>query len=212
MRLGIGDAFIEQPGVHLVVALEPQPRREEPLADQTDLILDLTLLPARGRRAGDRLDQVVTAHLQEAAIVEAGFADKDRLHRRLHVVVDAASAGALEEREGAVVSIKHHLLRLARIGPHKQHPAVTEPDMGNLDDHRRAAQQDDFVAPVELIGLPRSKAQRNIGGGRRLPMLLGPSPGVAAQRIIAALVTAPAQVLEDPDQCQLLTGRLGRIA
>jgi hypothetical protein len=40
-----------------------------------------TLLPARRRRAGDRLDQVVTAHLQEAAIVEAGFADKDRLHR-----------------------------------------------------------------------------------------------------------------------------------
>ena len=63
------------------------------------------------------------------------------------------------------MSIKHHLLRLARIGPHKQHPAVTEPDMGDLDDHRRAAQQDDFVAPVELIGLPRSKAQRNIGGG-----------------------------------------------
>src|SRR5262249_58188840 len=69
MRLGIGDAFIEQPGVHLVVALEPQPRREEPLADEPDLVLDLTLLPARRRRAGDRLDEVMTAHLQEAAIV-----------------------------------------------------------------------------------------------------------------------------------------------
>ena len=84
--------------------------------------------------------------------------------------------------------------------------------MGDLDDHRRAAEQDDFVAPVELVGLPRSKAQRDIGCGRRLPVLLGPSPGVAAQGIVAALVTTPAQVLEDPDQRQPLTGRLGRIA
>ncbi len=41
VRLGVGDAFIEQPGVQLVEALEPQPRREEALADQPDLVLDL---------------------------------------------------------------------------------------------------------------------------------------------------------------------------
>ena len=69
VRLGVGDALVEQPGVQLVVALHPQPRREEPLADQPDLVLDLPLLPARRRRAGDRLDQVMAAHLQEAAIV-----------------------------------------------------------------------------------------------------------------------------------------------
>src|ERR1700677_5188029 len=51
MRLGIGDTLIEQPSVHLVVGLEPNPRREEALADQPDLVLDLTLLPARCRRA-----------------------------------------------------------------------------------------------------------------------------------------------------------------
>src|SRR6202167_2368297 len=51
MRLGIGDTLIEQPSVHLVVGLEPQPRGEEALADQPDLVLDLTLLPARCRRA-----------------------------------------------------------------------------------------------------------------------------------------------------------------
>src|SRR6266550_801175 len=71
MRFGVGDAFIEQPGVHLVVGLEPQPRREEALADEPDLVLDLTLLPARCRRAGDRLDQVMPAHSQEAAVVLA---------------------------------------------------------------------------------------------------------------------------------------------
>jgi hypothetical protein len=46
MRLGVGNAPVRQPGVHLLVALEPQPRREEALADDPDLVLDLTLLPA----------------------------------------------------------------------------------------------------------------------------------------------------------------------
>ena len=97
MRLGVGDTFVDQPGVQLVVALEPQARGEEALAHQADLVLDLALLPARGRRAGDRIHQMMRAHLQEAAIVLPVLADEDRLHRRLHVVVDAARAGALEQ-------------------------------------------------------------------------------------------------------------------
>ena len=99
----------------------------------------------------------MAAHLQEAAIVEAVLADEDRLHRRLHVVVDAASAGPLEQRERPVVGIEHHLLRLARIGAHEQHAAVAEPDMGDLHGHRHAVQQDDLVAPVELVGFPGAK-------------------------------------------------------
>src|SRR5436305_311453 len=91
-----GDAFIEQPGVQLVQGLEPQTRREEPLTHEPDLVLDLPLLPARCRRARDRIDEVVTAHLQEAAIVQALLADEDRRHRGLHVVVDATAASALE--------------------------------------------------------------------------------------------------------------------
>jgi hypothetical protein len=31
---------------HLIVGLEPQPGREEALADESDLVLDLALLPA----------------------------------------------------------------------------------------------------------------------------------------------------------------------
>ena len=205
VRLGVGDALIEQPGVQLVVGLEPQPRREEALADQPDLVLDLSLLPARGRRAGHRIDEIVAAHLQEAAIVEAVLADEDRLHRRLHVVVDAAAAGALEQSERPVVGVEHHLLRLARIGPHEQHPAVTEPDMGDLHGHRHAAQQDDLVAPVELVGFTRREAQRNVGRGRRGAVLLGPSPGVATNGIVAAVIATPAQFLEQPDQGQTFT-------
>src|ERR1700681_679885 len=45
MRLGVSDAFIEQPSVQFVVVLEPQPRREEALTDKPNLVLDLSLLP-----------------------------------------------------------------------------------------------------------------------------------------------------------------------
>ena len=132
----------------------------------------------------------MTAHLQEAAIVEATLANEDSLHHRLHVVVDAAAAGPREQSKGSVVGIEHHLLRLAWIGANEQHAAMTKPDMGDLHDHRHAAQQHDFAAPVELVGFSRSKTQRNIGCSRRLPMLLGPSPGIAAHRIVTTVIAA----------------------
>src|ERR1700735_5607360 len=128
MRLGPGDAFVHEPGVQLVVALEPQPRREEALTHEPDRVLDLALLPARCWRASDGLDEMMRAHLEEAAIVLAILADEDRLHRSLHVVVDAAPAGALEEGKGAFVRVEHHLLRLARVSAHEHHAAVAETD------------------------------------------------------------------------------------
>jgi len=79
MRLGVGDAFVEQPSVQFVKVLEPQPRREEALAHEPNLVLDLALLPARCRGASDRVDQIMAAHLQEAAIVDALLADEDHL-------------------------------------------------------------------------------------------------------------------------------------
>ena len=96
------------------------------------------LLPTRRWRAGGRLNQVVPAHPQEAAVELTVLADEHGVDRGLHVVVDAARAGALEEGEGTVVRVEHHLLGLARIGPHEQHPAVAQPDMRHLDGDRRA--------------------------------------------------------------------------
>ena len=84
--------------------------------------------------------------------------------------------------------------------------------MGDLHDHRHAAQQDDLVAPVKLEGFPRSKTQRDIGCGCRLSALLGPPPGVATHSIIAAVIASIAQFLEQADQRELLTSRLGGIA
>src|SRR5215471_21104027 len=95
MHLGVSDAFVHQPGIQFVVALHPQSWSEEALAHQADLVLDLALLPTRGWCAGDRVDQMMCTHLQKAAVILSILANEDSLHRRLHVVVDAACAGAL---------------------------------------------------------------------------------------------------------------------
>ena len=84
-------------------------------ADHADLVLNLSLLPARGGRAGHRLDAVMTAHLLEPTIVGAVATHEDRVDRGLHVVVDAAHAGPLEEGKSPVMGVEDHLLGLARI-------------------------------------------------------------------------------------------------
>jgi hypothetical protein len=48
-------------------------------------------------------------------------------------------------------------------------PAVTEPDVSNLHQHRHAAQQSDFVAEIEPIGFPRVQSL----AARCLTVLLG---------------------------------------
>jgi hypothetical protein len=45
VRLGVGDRLIQQPSVELLVALHAEPRAEEALAHEADLVLDLSLLP-----------------------------------------------------------------------------------------------------------------------------------------------------------------------
>src|ERR1700740_3558015 len=103
VRLGVSDAAVEQPGVQLLIARHPQPWREEALAHDPDLVLDLALLPARRRRAGNRIDQVMPAHLQKATVEQAILADEHALNRGLHVVVDTARAGPPENPKTAVL-------------------------------------------------------------------------------------------------------------
>src|SRR5258708_31480726 len=131
-----------------------------------------------------------------AGVVEALLAKEERLNGRLHGVVDAAPASALEPGEGRVVGVEHHLLRLARINPHEQHPAVTKPYMGGLHDDRRPAQQNDLMTPVELVGFPRRKTQLNVGRSRRLPALLAPVPRITSNGIVSAVVAKPTQLLK----------------
>jgi hypothetical protein len=122
--VGVGDALIFQPCIQLGQALHPRLGTEQLVAQIADLVLDLTLLPSRSGGAGDRLDQVVRAHLQEAPVILAGLADEDRLHRRLHVVVDAAPADAAIELERLVVGVEDQFLGLPEVGPHERHAAV----------------------------------------------------------------------------------------
>jgi hypothetical protein len=151
------------------------------------------------------------AHLQKAAVVLTILADEDRLHRGLHVVVDAARAGALEERERALVRVEHHLLRLARIRAHEHHPAVAQPRVRDLHGHRHAVQQDDLVTPVELVGFARRKRQRHEGRCSLARVLALPTPRIATNRIVAARIAQPMQILEQPDQRQTFPRRLRRI-
>ena len=62
-----------------------------------------------------------------------------------------------------------------------------------------------FVAPIELIGFARSKAQRHKRCSGCLPAFLSPTPSIAAHGVVAAVISALAQLLEQPDQRQTLT-------
>jgi hypothetical protein len=110
--------------------------------------------------------------------------------------------------KGPVVGVEHHLLRLAGIRPHKQHPAVTEPDVGGLHDHRHAAQQDDLVTPVKLVGFTGSKTQRDVGCSRRCAALLAPIIAVTPDSIVSTVVAELSQLFEQSDQRQTFARRL----
>jgi hypothetical protein len=58
-----------------------QPRRKQVLADIADLVLDLPFLPTRRRRARHRIDQVMRAHPQKAAVEAPLLAQEDRVDR-----------------------------------------------------------------------------------------------------------------------------------
>ena len=99
-------------------------------------------------------------------------------------VVDAPGAGPAEEGERLVVGVEHHLLRLARIGPHEHHPAVAEPDVRDLHRRRGAVDHHDLVAPVELVCLAGGEAscrRRAFRATARRPPPSPRSPGASSR-------------------------------
>ena len=153
-----------QPAVELLQRLEPQPRLEDVVAREPDLVLDLTLLPPGGRRTRHRLDQVVRAQLQETPVEGSILAEEHRVHGGAHVVVDPAPAGPAEKGEGPGMGVEHHLLGLARIGAQVERATVAEPDVGDLDRHRHGADLHLLVRPVELVRVARREHQRHERG------------------------------------------------
>jgi hypothetical protein len=202
----LGETARLQPGVQLGIAGKVQPRREQVLARIADLVLDLTLLPARRRRARGRFDQVMRAHRQKAPVEAPLLADEHRIDRRGHVVVDAAPAHPAKQAEGVVVRVEHHLLALARIGPHQEHPAVAEPDVRHLDRGGHPAEHHNLMRPVELIGLARREPQRD---KHRAVLRLSAPPlaDMALHAVVGTGVTFGTQQLEQPPCGQVLARR-----
>ena len=142
----------------------------------------------------------MAAHLLEPAIVGTFLAGEDRVHRRLHVVINPPRAGSFVEGESPVVGVEHHLLGLAWIGPYEWHPAVAEPHMSNLHRHGDAVDQHDLMAPVELIGFARIKTQRHKSRCRSRTAPTPPRCSVAPNGVVPPFIAQTAQVLEYPQQ------------
>ena len=100
---------------------------------------------------------------------------------------------------------EHHLLALAGKDLDQIHPAVAQPHVCRFHLGRGAQQTRVLVAPVELVGLTRIEDQRHIGLRRQQQAPpASPRLGVAAHRVIAALVAQLAKVLMDLQQGQAI--------
>jgi len=97
------------------------------------------------------------------------------------------------------VGVEHHLLCLARIAPHEQHPTVTEPDMGGLHDHvtplTRTTHwlQSDTDRPFLAQSSAGHRPQR---GSLRAPCCH--RSGVTAHGVVTDVIPRP-ELAEDPD-------------
>ena len=207
LRLGVGDALVGEPAVEIVQRLERHARREEPFTHHADLVFDLSFLPAGRRTARRRLHQMMAHQLLEAPVELAVLPGEHRFHGGFHIVVDATERHAFEQDERLFVRVEHHFLALAHIGAGEDHPAVAEPDLRHLHRRRHAIEHDNLVAPVELKGFARRKAQRH--ERRRRPFALAHSPHlpIAPDSVVAARIAAAPQFLEHALIGQPLTPR-----
>ena len=70
--------------------------------------------------------------------------------------------------------------------------------MRSLDRQRQALKRDRLVAPVELVGFPGGKAHRHIGVDRNPGTFVAPTLGEPMNAVVGAVISAPAQFLEQP--------------
>jgi hypothetical protein len=97
--------------------------------------------------------------------------------------------------EGVVMRGKHHLLGLARIGSHQEHPAVAQPEVGDLDRGRHPAEHHHLMRPVEPVGLARREPERDEDRAL-LRSGAAPSAHMTLHAVIGALVSIGTQQLE----------------
>ncbi len=93
---------------------------------------------------------MVRTHLLEAAVVVPLLADEDRVHCRLHVVVDAPPAYPAEEAEGPLVRLELDPSRKSGGALHRLHCFCLEFD-GACEVPRRVP-TDWIIEPVDVSG------------------------------------------------------------
>ena len=130
------------------------------------------------------------AHGCEALVDDAALALLDLVHRRLHVVVDAALGNPAQRRERTGMGIEQHLVPLARVGHQPEGAAGAQLHVRDLQPAVNAAHHQPLFAPVELKGFAQREPQRHEGPhGLRLARTEAPLPDEVRHAGIAAGVT-----------------------
>ena len=117
-------ATLLQPGIHHVKIGKARHLLQDLAAGVLNVLLDLSLLPACGRIAELRFEDIVVRHGQKAEVDLPLLASADPVHRRAHVIVYAALGHAAEHTEAMPVGIEQHLVGLERVGAQQEGPAV----------------------------------------------------------------------------------------
>jgi hypothetical protein len=170
----------------------------EPMTRILDVLLDLSLLPARCRIAELGFEEVVAGHGHEADVDVALLAASDLVDRGLHVVVDAAPGNAAEDPEGMIVGVEQHLVRLQEIGPHDEGPAVAQLVCATCSLVRSLPMIAQSSDQSNWKASPRFERQRHEGPAPcrlQLPLPIGlPLPGKGRHPIVGTAIAEAHQI------------------
>ena len=126
-------------------------------------------------------------HRGKAGINHPYLAFLDLVDSRLHVVVDAALRNPTKRRERSGVRVEQHLVALRRIRLNDKGAAVTELEVRHEDLAPKAANEQTFFAPVELVRFPRRELQRHEGAHHRFATVRTPAPDEFGDAAVVAV-------------------------
>jgi hypothetical protein len=89
---------------------------------------------------------------------------------------------------------------------------VPQPDVGEITSTATPLRRTISWLQSNWLVFAWRKTQWDVGRRRRLPALPAPTPGVTPHSIVTAVITASAQLFEDPDQRQLFASGLAALA